>query len=797
MSTKVTNTCSHCGDNCSTVDIKIEGKLFCCEGCKIVYELLNEADLCDYYTLNNQPGIKSETEVLKEKFAFLNAPEVQEKLIEFTDGTISRIKFSIPIIHCSSCIWLLENLQRLNTGVAYSMVNFPRKEVTVSFKSNEISLHELVVLLTSVGYEPLINLAESKDHKIKNQNTLLTLKIGVAGFAFGNIMFMSFPEYFDGDGMGLGEYRKLFGYLNLLLILPVILYSGIDYLKSAYSGIKNKYLNIDVPIAIGITVLFSRSAFEILTEAGAGYLDSLAGLIFFLLIGKWYQGKTYRALSFDRDYKSYFPLAVTTIKNAVESTLLAENLKPADTILVRNNELIPTDAILSKGTARIDYSFVTGEADAITKKVGDKVYAGGRQTGGPIELTVIKKLSKSYLTELWDQKIFQKEENHTYHNLLDRFSVYFTAAVIGIALITGIYWYFTDVTLVFESVTAVLIVACPCALALSLPFALGNTMRVLSNKGIFVKNVNAIEKLDKINAIVFDKTGTITHSGDSLVYFKGKSLTDAEKSYIKSIAKGSIHPLSKSVYNHLKETVIEVFDFKEVEGKGVEGIVNNYFIKLGSTQYVDTSTESEIKKLASTVHVCIDGNYLGYFEIKKKYRKGLKNLINKLQYNYSLHLLTGDGNQEQPYLEKLFAADSKLHFKQTPDDKLNYLEALKSNGNSPIMIGDGLNDAGALKAATVGISISDDVYSFSPSCDIIMEANKFDQVGSIIEFAKKSVSIVKVSLVISILYNIVGLSFAVTGQLSPLYAALLMPLSSVTVVGFVTLATNLAGRKVF
>jgi Cu+-exporting ATPase len=322
-------------------------------------------------------------------------------------------------------------------------------------------------------------------------------------------------------------------------------------------------------------------------------------------------------------------------------------------------------------------------------------------------------------------------------------------------------------------------------------------MRVLSNKGIFVKNVNAIEKLDKINAIVFDKTGTITQSGDGLVNFNGKTLTDAEKSYIKSIPKGSIHPLSKSIYGHLEETVIEVFDFKEVEGKGIEGVVNNHKIKLGSAQYVDVSTELSDIKLASTVHVAIDEKYLGYFEIKKKYRKGLKNLIDKLQPNYSLHLLTGDGNQEQTYLKKLFTSDSKLHFKQTPDDKLNYLEALKSNGDSPIMIGDGLNDAGALKAATVGISISDDVYSFSPSCDIIMEADKFDQVGSIIEFAKKSVSIVKVSLVISILYNIVGLSFAVTGQLSPLYTALLMPLSSLTVVGFVTLATNLAGRKVF
>lgn len=784
----VIEKCAHCGDDCGHDPIVFQEENFCCEGCKTVYEIFQSNDLCDYYTLNDRPGIKTETEKLNEKYAFLDAEEVKQKLLDFTDGTIEKVKFFTPKIHCSSCIWLLENLQKLDEGVSYSTVNFPKKEVIITFNNQKTSLKKLVVLMATIGYEPQINLASKNQQKLKNKNRSVSIKIGVAGFCFGNIMLMSFPDYLD-SADGLGEFAQLFGYFNIMLVLPVVFYSAQEYFVSAFKGLRSKNLNIDVPIALGIVVLFLRSVYEIISHTGAGYLDSLAGLVFFLLIGKWYQGKTYKALSFDRDYTSYFPLALNRIKNGVEEVILADHIQPNDELFIRNNELIPVDGELVDGIANIDYSFVTGESNPIHKQLGEKLYAGGRQIGEGILVKAKQKVSKSYLTELWNQEIFAKQKDQGFKNLLDRFSQYFTAGILLVAFFTGLYWYFINPALIFTSVTAVLIVACPCALALSLPFALGNSMRVLGKFGVFVKSTNTVEKLASTNAIVFDKTGTITQSQQSRVNFVGKALTREEKSYIRSVVKNSTHPLSMAIYQFIDEPALQVFDFVEVAGKGIAGMVNHNHILVGSASFTNSVKEdADLNK--SKVFISINNSPKGYFEIKKEYRKGLKNLLNQLKKTIQIHLLTGDGEGEKGYLEKLFPQAKNLRFNQTPEQKLNYINQLNLAGYKTLMIGDGLNDAGALQAANVGISISDDVYTFSPACDVIMDSKAFEKLNAMIDFSKQSMKVVKFSLVLSIMYNLVGLFFAVQGLLSPLFAALLMPLSSVTVVGFVVLMTN-------
>jgi len=787
-SAQVIDKCAHCGDDCGIDPIVFKEEHFCCEGCKTVYEIFQTNDLCDYYELNDRPGIKTETEKLNEKYAFLDANEVKTKLLDFTDGTIEKVKFFTPKIHCSSCIWLLENLQKLDAGVSYSIVNFPKKEVTVTYNNTKTSLKKLVVLMATIGYEPQINLASKKQLSLKNKNRSVSIKIGVAGFCFGNIMLMSFPDYLDSSD-GLGEFAQLFGYFNILLVLPIVFYSAQEYFVSAFKGLRSKNLNIDVPIALGIVVLFLRSVYEIISQTGSGYLDSLAGLVFFLLIGKWYQGKTYKALSFDRDYTSYFPLALNRIKNGVEEVILADHIEPEDELFIRNNELIPVDGELINGIANIDYSFVTGESNPIHKSIGEKLYAGGRQIGEGILVKASKKVSKSYLTELWNQEIFDKQKDHGFKNILDRFSQYFTGGILLVALFTGLYWYFVNPALIFTSVTAVLIVACPCALALSLPFALGNSMRVLGKFGVFVKSTDTVEKLASISAIVFDKTGTITQSQQSRVSFSGKGLTREEKSYIRSVVKNSTHPLSMAIYQFIDEPALQVFDFVEVAGKGIAGMVNNNHILVGSASFTKAVKENADQN-KSRVYVTINNEQRGFFEIKKEYRKGLKSLLNKLKANLQIHMLTGDGEGEKSYLEKLFPQPKNLRFNQTPEQKLNYINQLNLTGKSTLMIGDGLNDAGALQAAKVGISISDDVYTFSPACDVIMDSKAFEKLNAMMVFSQKSMQVVKVSLVLSILYNLVGLFFAVQGLLSPLFAALLMPFSSVTVVGFVVLMTN-------
>ncbi|MEE3243749.1 MAG: heavy metal translocating P-type ATPase metal-binding domain-containing protein, partial [Bacteroidota bacterium] len=305
--------CYHCGDPCLGDSITHQDKMFCCNGCKTVYGILHENDLEDYYNLDQNPGISPKA--VQGKFDFLTNETILDKLLEFNEQNTQIVSFTIPAIHCSSCIWVLENLNKLNAAIKNTQVNFPEKSIRITYDASVIALKQVVELLCMLGYEPAISL-EDFNNKEKKTDRSLIYKLGVAGFAFGNIMFLSFPEYFEVEEFWLDQYKHLFRSLMLAFSIPVVVYSAQDYFRAAYKSIRSKLLNIDVPIALGILVLFVRSCAEVLTQTGTGFFDSLAGLVFFLLLGKFFQQKTYAFLSFERDYKSYFPIAVTRLEPA-------------------------------------------------------------------------------------------------------------------------------------------------------------------------------------------------------------------------------------------------------------------------------------------------------------------------------------------------------------------------------------------------------------------------------------------------------------------------------------------------
>ncbi len=543
------NNCYHCGADCGKKPIEFNNKYFCCNGCKTVYEILNANELTCYYDLESTPGtIPSD---INGKYNYLENEDIIERLLEFNDTETSVVEFYIPSIHCSSCIWVLENLSKLNQGVTISIVNFPKKLLRITFKNKRTNLKELVELITSIGYEPYISL-EDADSKTNNVDKTLIYQVSIAAFAFGNIMLLSFPEYFEVDEFWLEKYKHLFRLLMFTMALPVVFYSAKDYFISAYKGLKHKMLNIDVPIALGISVLFIRSSIEIFLDIGSGFFDSLAGLVFFLLLGKFFQQKTYNFLSFERDYKSYFPIAVSLIKNDKETNIQVKDIKKGDRLLIRNEELIPVDGILINGNAAIDYSFVTGESVPVIKISGEKLFAGGKQTAGAIEMEVISSIEQSYLTQLWSNDVFNKSNEKTIKNITDSISRFFTIAILLIALFGGVFWYFYNAAMLFNVVTAVLIIACPCALALSAPFAFGNILRIFGYKKFYLKNSETIENISKVDTIIFDKTGTITSSDKSQLTYFGTALTDIEKGCLKSVLRASNHPLSRSLYEYLE-----------------------------------------------------------------------------------------------------------------------------------------------------------------------------------------------------------------------------------------------------
>lgn len=784
------HTCYHCGSPCEET-LWLQDKTFCCYGCKTVFEILSSNDLCEYYNLDEKPGV-SQRQVSDDSFAYLDEQDIRKKVLEFDSSEFARIRLYTPAIHCVSCIWLLENLQKLNKGIVRSEVNFARKSVVIDFHPEVITPGGVARLLTSVGYTPQINLDHEAEKTTGVRDKSLVLKMAIAGFCFGNVMLFSFPEY-----LGLGHaddtLRRIFSWLNVGLSIPVFFYSATDYFKASYRSFKEKQINIDVPIAAGLLALFLRSLWDIATDFGPGYLDSFTGLVFFLLIGRWFQSKTYESLAFDRDFKSYFPLAIHKLVKDEWKPVIIYELKKGDQLKIRNMEIVPADCILLDAEAYIDYSFVTGESRPVKVKQGEMVYAGGRLLGQPVIMVVEKKTAQSHLTSLWNHAAFQKGEESQYKKIIDRAARRFTWIVMGIAVLTAIYWYWADPSQMWLVITSVLMVACPCALALAAPFTYGSMLRVFGRHNLYLKNADVIERMAVIDTVVFDKTGTVTHGSDPDIREEGH-FDDHTRGVVRLLTGYSTHPLSTLVHRHLRvKSSATVQAFKELPGKGIEAEVEGHLYRIGSRAF--TGYDAPVDAEASRVFVSIDQKPVGYFAITTAVRGGIRDMVQRMGTACAA-VLSGDHDTERARMAAIFPKETALCFNQTPHDKLDYVRQLQQQDKHVMMLGDGLNDSGALRQSDVGLAVTDDTGVFTPACDGILQGNKIGSLDRFIALAKSSTTILKAGFTISFLYNAIALSFAVSGHLTPLVAAILMPVSSISVVSFTTLAVNyVASRK--
>jgi Cu+-exporting ATPase len=787
------DNCYHCGLAAPKSDVLFfDDKLFCCKGCKTVYEIFTLNGLSSYYDLERNPGaIPLEN---ANKYDFLDNEKIVTGLLEFYEGDTQIVSLHVPHIHCSACIWILENLRKLEPNIASSQVDFHQKTVRINYNASQLSLKEVVGLLAAIGYEPYISLEDYKNQKNRSDYSL-TYKLGVAFFCFGNIMLLSFPEYFEHKEFWLDQYKGFFRWLIFALSLPPFFYSASGYYIAAYNSIRAKLLNIEIPIALGIVVMFARSVVDLLLDHGPGFFDSMTGLIFFMLLGKMFQSKTYKFLNFERDFKSYFPIAVTRLNvNGSEENIPVYDVSKGDRLLIRNMEIIPADGILISPTASIDYSFVTGEAIPVTKQSGDKLFAGGRQLGPALEMEIIEIVSQSYLTQLWGNAAFRKNQKTSFRNVTDRVSHYFTPILLFIAFAAFGYWIFFDTDIAFNVFTAVLIVACPCALALTAPFTLGNVLRILGASKFYLKDTIAIEQMAKIDTIVFDKTGTITSNEKASISYEGEPIGNGHRALVKNALRASNHPLSRMLYEFLPDCVNhDVSDFTEITGKGILAEINGHKIAIGSAAHTQCRETDNILK--TSVHIAIDGNYLGKFVFHNQYREGVARLFESLSKRHRVIVLSGDNEGERAVLEELLPPDTELVFNYKPEQKLAFIEALQEQGNKVMMVGDGLNDAGALAQSNIGVAISENVNVFSPACDAILDAGEFGKLDRFIKMSRKAMVVIWMSYIISLLYNVVGLSFAISGNLLPIVAAVIMPLSTATIISFVTLASNFYAHR--
>jgi P-type Cu+ transporter len=781
-----------------------------------VYELLHESGLGQFYSLQNTPGSPIQSASSIDRYRYLDEPSVRERLVDYADERVVRITLRLPAIHCVACVWLLENLFRLREGLGSSRVDFGRRELALSLDPQVVSLGEVAALLDSLGYPPDLTLADL-DHRPKRPVARrLWLQIGVAGFAFGNTMLFSLPSYFGLDSASGPTFRTLVGWLSLALSLPVVGFSALDYWRTSWNSLRLRRLTMEVPIAVGIAALFLQSAAEVVSGRGEGYFDSLAGLLFFLLCGRLFQQKTYDRLSFDRDYTAFFPLSVIRLIRSPaevaseignmpspgEERVALAQLHVGDHLRLRNGELIPADARLVQGAAVVDYSFVTGESEPVTRSPGELLYAGGRQVGGAIEVEMVKPVSESYLASLWNQDAFRKEKDDTFNTLTNRTSRRFTWIILALAVGAVLFWSVWNPAKALRSFTGILIVACPCALALAAPVTLGAAMRILGRRRIYLRNAEVIEALARVDTVVFDKTGTLTtpHAGE--VVFQGDPLSPTEAALIGAVTRQSTHPLSIRIAAWLGDRFPStlagppVTEFREQAGAGVEGLVEGCRIAVGSPAWIQSHvrengtaqpTASETSGFlagGSSVQVALNGVRRGGFILSGTLRPETEQLLRRLAPDYETALLSGDHARDRERFARLFSPGAALHFNQTPGDKLEFIRGLQSSGRAVMMVGDGLNDAGALRQSDVGVAVVEQVGAFSPASDVILDASRVIRTGELLRFARRAVLVVRLSFGVSALYNVIGLSIAASGNLSPVVCAILMPLSSVSKVAF-------------
>lgn len=770
--------------------IRLEGKDFCCAGCKTVYSILRENDLCRYYTLQEHPGVNRTGKKSGETYAALDIPAVRQKLVVFEEGDEVHVTFSIPNMHCSSCIWLLEHLHSVHPGILHSRVSFPDKSLQLVLSANAITLREAAELLDSLGYEPQLSFRDLEAKETRKTQNGRIVRIGIAGFAFANIMLFSLPDYFSGGAMDDITLQHLFRVLSLLLSLPVIFYCANEFFISAWKGIANRFLNIDVPIALAILLTFGRSLYAVISGNGPGYFDTLSGVVFFMLLGRYFQDITYRNINFERDYRAYFPLSVTLLCTGEEKQIPLSELKPGNRIRVRNGELIPADSVLIEGAAHIDYSFVTGESEPVDKSPGSPLYAGGRQEGTAIDMEVVREVSNGYLTSLWNNNAY-KDKDGTRNTPVQQLARYFAWIVIGISVFACTWWMFADPGRALDALVTPLIVACPCALLLASAFTYGNSIRLLGREGIYLKNAPVLDTLTKIDTLVFDKTGTLVDAGAGMLRFGGDALTAGERQMVHALASQSAHPYSRAIASFCGKMVNStVTHFAEIPGLGIEGTVAGKKLRIGSASFTGCDGQDP-----GVVFVSIDGHVRGNFHFDGVEGAHLEDLLPALRQKYDLYLLSGDNDRDRSHFAPYFGGHMFFHY--GPQDKLDFIRGLQQQNKCVLMAGDGLNDAGALKQSDVGMAVTAGPNAFTPASDIIIPAETIDRLPMLLRFAHFSRHIILISFLLSFLYNVCGLYFAVQGLLSPVIAAVLMPLSTITIVLFTTGSTALYARLHF
>ncbi len=771
---KPTLRCTHCHQSIlNEIEIIKDDKLiFCCHGCETVYHILNSNNLNQFYDIRNSE-LRVSPRVNQSERDFSSLDSIYQKA---QAQNKCHIELKVEGIHCMACLWLLEKSPEIIDGLDLARINLEKETIHLCLDNSKKVSH-IAEEFSKLGYT--LRAIDTDNYKRGNgSNRSEILRIGIAGAALGNIMIYAVSNYAGADG----HYLKLFNYISLILSIPIVFYCSTPFYRSSINALRLKRLSIDLPLSIAIVLGFFLSLYnQIIMASEHLYYDSISALVFLILLSR-YLVRVFTSKALNSDYTDFDKShqIVTTLKDGLIIKKKAMDITKGEQVKQLKGETLLFDGILNSQLIQLDKSVITGESIPIESKRGEEVYAGSILKSESIEYIVNKEIHDSRLSTLVKEINLLSNSKTKTVLLADKISQYFIYAVLTLTIFIFMYTYnMHNLQVALNTALAIIIVSCPCALALATPLAFVRSLKKLQQRDIFIKNEDTLEKCSSIKSIILDKTGTLTKGKFELIYQSPHDKFYDQVCY--ELERQSAHPIARSLRSELKKNLdisstITLQNFKEVKSKGVSAYIENHYYFLGVLKNEDINQEYQEY---TQIGLYKDHQLVSLYVLGDQIKDQAPELISELKEDYNIFISSGDREEVvKSIAKKLSINKENTYSHQSPEDKSAFVKTREN----PLMIGDGINDSLALGNADIGVCIGGAVDIALKASDVYLPKARLDSISYLLLISKETKSVIKRNIIFSLSYNLIGITLAITGFITPLYAAILMPLSSLSVI---------------
>ncbi len=788
MSEKEKIACDHCHLEFSK-DVMIQDgeHYFCCNGCQGVFHLLQDEGLDSFYEKAKGVKLTPPTSQYEDSRNF-DAPAFYDKFVKTDEDGFSRVALVIEGIHCSACVWLNEKALHKLDGVIEANINYTNNKATIVWDDDTIKLSQIVDMIRAIGYNAFPYDPSIQESRANKERKDYYLRMAVAIFATMNVMWIAVAQY-AGYFTGIKQDMKtILNVAEWVLATPVLFYSGWIFFRGAYYGIKTKTVNMDILVATGALLTYIYSIYITLTQSGEAYFDSVSMIITFVLIGKFLEVLSKKSVADALDIMGKdIPSEVNVFKDGnIVPTKLAD-VQEGDVVIVASGQKALFDGEVIKGEGNFDESSLTGESEPIYKQEGDKVISGTLSIDADIHMRVLKDFEHStlaHLTNLLEEALNKKPK---IQQIANRLSEYFSATILALSFATFVVWYMLGHSFdtSFMVAISVIVIACPCALALATPVATLVGLSIAAKRGILFKEAAQLETMAKADVLLLDKTGTLTHGKPEVV--EQKELAPYDKEILAALVALSKHPVARGVYNALEvspQAGVCFDEYKQHPGMGIEAYIGKRRYLGGNIKLLRYfGIEFSYESARSVFFFAVDDRVVAVFELEDPIKEEAKEVIASLE-NRGIEpvMLTGDHKDVALRVAKQLGIQ-KVYYELTPQHKASFVEDMHKQGKTVVMVGDGINDILALSQADIGIVMGSGSDIAIEVGDVVLLDDSLRSLHESFKIAATTFRLIKENLILSLVYNAITIPLAMAGYVIPLVAAISMSLSSLLVVG--------------